>query len=436
MHENHVLKNLYQAYGPNGSDEIMIIYVEGDAQTTTADLNGTGGNTTGDWLTGTPYPILDDASIASAYQITAYPTIFTICPDGTLYGDAGSVPLSTVLSSLNSSCGTNPTGVQNHLNLNDGSGVLCTAPGDVTVSFTNYGSNAISSADVVLTDGSGNQVGSQSFSGNVAQFSEGSVTFSGLAAGSYTATAQTVNGGTAFSPASPSPDYAPSLISTSELSLAPESGLNITINVFTDLYALETSWALKNSAGSTVASGGPYTEGTDDQWGGGGPDANTTMVHQVTLPAGVDCYSFELYDMFGDGQQYGTSENPNGGFGFEIVTNGVSITNVSAGSFGSELVSEGVLRTTESSGIAEAEMENVQVYPNPATDVVNISFENTEDTYISIIDLQGRVLGTQVASGANGTQVVSFSTEGFAKGTYVVSIKSNGLTTNSNVIIK
>ena len=52
------------------------------------------------------------------------------------------------------------------------------------------------------------------------------------------------------------------------------------------------------------------------------------------------------------------------------------------------------------------------------------------------MDLQGRLLGTQVASGANGTQVVSFSTEGFAKGTYVVSIKANGLTSNSNVVIK
>ena len=89
-----------------------------------------------------------------------------------------------------------------------------------------------------------------------------------------------------------------------------------------------------------------------------------------------------------------------------------------------------------SASLEDLTAQNVEVYPNPATDVVNISFENTSDTYISIMDLQGRVLGTQVASGANGTQVVSFSTEGFAKGTYVVSIKANGLTTNSNVVIK
>ena len=95
----------------------------------------------------------------------------------------------------------------------------------------------------------------------------------------------------------------------------------------------------------------------------------------------------------------------------------------------------GLVKNTVAS-LDEMTAQNVQVYPNPATDVVNISFENTNDTYVSIMDLQGRVLGTQVASGANGTQVISFSTEGFAKGTYVVSVKANGLTSNSNVVIK
>ena len=52
------------------------------------------------------------------------------------------------------------------------------------------------------------------------------------------------------------------------------------------------------------------------------------------------------------------------------------------------------------------------------------------------MDLQGRVLVTQVASVSNGTQVVSISTEGFAKGTYVVSVIANGLTSNSNVVIR
>ena len=49
-----------------------------------------------------------------------------------------------------------------------------------------------------------------------------------------------------------------------------------------------------------------------------------------------------------------------------------------------------------SASLEDLTAQNVEVYPNPATDVVNISFENTSDTYISIMDLQGRVLGTKL----------------------------------------
>ena len=39
---NLTLADIYNAYGPNGSDEIMVFFVEGDGSTNTADLNGTG----------------------------------------------------------------------------------------------------------------------------------------------------------------------------------------------------------------------------------------------------------------------------------------------------------------------------------------------------------------------------------------------------------
>ena len=47
----------------------MVFFVEGDGSTNSADLNGTGSNTQGDWITGTPYPVIDDASIASSTKL-------------------------------------------------------------------------------------------------------------------------------------------------------------------------------------------------------------------------------------------------------------------------------------------------------------------------------------------------------------------------------
>ena len=47
------LQSIHETYGPNGTNEVRILWLESDDQTTDADLNGTG-NTAGDWVTGTP----------------------------------------------------------------------------------------------------------------------------------------------------------------------------------------------------------------------------------------------------------------------------------------------------------------------------------------------------------------------------------------------
>ena len=60
-HESGVLESLYDLYGPEGTNELRVFYIEGDDSTTLDDLNGTGNNTQGDWVSGTSYPIIDNA---------------------------------------------------------------------------------------------------------------------------------------------------------------------------------------------------------------------------------------------------------------------------------------------------------------------------------------------------------------------------------------
>jgi hypothetical protein len=62
----------------------MVYFIEGDGTTNTACLYGPSGcnsTTQGNWVTGTPYPIIDNATIANQYQISYYPTIYMITPD-------------------------------------------------------------------------------------------------------------------------------------------------------------------------------------------------------------------------------------------------------------------------------------------------------------------------------------------------------------------
>lgn len=80
-HNTGPLHDVMEMYGPDGSDELMVFFVEGDVATTLADLQGTGSNTKGNWVAGTNYPILDQAVIKNMLQVSGYPTVMMICPD-------------------------------------------------------------------------------------------------------------------------------------------------------------------------------------------------------------------------------------------------------------------------------------------------------------------------------------------------------------------
>jgi hypothetical protein len=88
-------------------------------------------------------------------------------------------------------------------------------------------------------------------------------------------------------------------------------------------------------------------------------------------------------------------------------------------------------------GVGSNSSSEFNVYPNPASDLVNISFEGQNTDYIiSLMDIQGRVISSREIVNASGEQVVSFSTENVAKGSYIVTVTSNGATTTKNVVIK
>lgn len=85
-HNTGTLENLYQAYGPEGSDQIQVLMLEHDEFNGDA-FYGLGGYTQGNWTTGNSIPMIDvegaDRSIFTAYNMNYYPMIYKICPDKT-----------------------------------------------------------------------------------------------------------------------------------------------------------------------------------------------------------------------------------------------------------------------------------------------------------------------------------------------------------------
>lgn len=88
IHQSGKLQDLHEMYGPDGTDEMRVFYIESESTNSLDQLMGIGTtgvsratDTQGDWLEGQTYPFIDDASIAALYELGAYPTLSLIGPD-------------------------------------------------------------------------------------------------------------------------------------------------------------------------------------------------------------------------------------------------------------------------------------------------------------------------------------------------------------------
>ena len=82
----------------------------------------------------------------------------------------------------------------------------------------------------------------------------------------------------------------------------------------------------------------------------------------------------------------------------------------------------------------EVLVEGFNVFPNPATDILNVKFEATSATTVELTDLTGKVVSSQfVQAGAVNT---SFATTDVNSGIYFVNVKNATGATTQKVVIK
>ena len=92
-HNTRVMDSLYTLHDVAGDNTWRVLFIEGDAGTTNADLHGTGTVTEGDWVTGSLFPIIDPAGgvqlndFLANYNVSYWPTFFMICPNKKVYQD-------------------------------------------------------------------------------------------------------------------------------------------------------------------------------------------------------------------------------------------------------------------------------------------------------------------------------------------------------------
>lgn len=86
IHESHFLDKMLSIFGPNGTNQLEVLFIECDTTTTIEDLKGTGQNTLGNWTKDATYPIIDlqgtenEILDENHYNILGYPTLIMISP--------------------------------------------------------------------------------------------------------------------------------------------------------------------------------------------------------------------------------------------------------------------------------------------------------------------------------------------------------------------
>lgn len=438
FHNSHALKDLYEAHGPTGfpdvqantTNDVMVLFVEGEQDNTPAQITGTSGSgvlsSQGDWTVGTTYPIIDLPSNAAGnsfmtgYAIGYFPTVYMICPNR-LVTEIGTTPNGTSyytgaqIYALTDECPAPASAAA------DVAALAYTADTEIcpgtpyvpTVRIQNNGTTNLTNATVTITQ-NGNTVSTGTYSGNLATYGVATVTCSSInspAAGNLVVTVTTTNDALA------SNGNLTSSLSIASAATSPQA----VVKIVTDRYGDEFSWNIKNSNGVTVASGGPYTTQSTN---GAYPQADVTFTMSPS-----ECYAVTLLDSYGDGFNSGY-----GNGSFKVLTGGteiVSITNWTNSAVNKKVV------TNANLNVNELGISDLSIYPNPATDVVNVSFEALNSDYVvSLVDLTGRVLMSNEYKALNGAQVIEMPVSGLAKGNYLVKITANGASLVQQVAIK
>ena len=413
-HTAGTLEDLYENHGPNGypgvspntSDDVMVFMIEGDGNTT-QNLAGTGGNTQGDWITGTLYPIIctdgtvNNTQVTSDYQIGYWPTIYMVCPNRivTEVGQSSS-PYNSV-----SSCPP-PASFDNDASTFDYTGETLTCEGDLTpeVTIQNYGLVPLTNMNIDVTV-NGNVASSTPWTGNLTTYATTNVilpALTGLSNNDMVSINVTQPNGVTDANTS---NNATSFYVTTATS---NTDLEVTVSIVTDAYGSETTWDIKDDNGMTVASGGPY-----NNLSAAGVTAQTPIT--TTLSAQT-CHTFTIYDSYGDGINAGYGQ------GSFTVTDASGTILAMGGQFTDE---DGDAFKTGDAIVQNINdvSNNISIYPNP---VKNTLIVNGEFNSINIYDVSGKLVlssdfsdNINVSSLANGFYTLNINTN---KGTQIQKI--------------
>lgn len=185
-HTGGYLENLYAQYGPEGTNEVRVLAIEG-SYGNYASLSGTGadagGNASqGNWLNGVEYPVIplrmspNTTAFDNDYAIEYFPTLYMVCPNRLVY-EVGQQTTAGLYASKSACPQFDNTLADNALLLsvkNVSPVYFCSCTATPTVELQNVGSHSLTSASLIIElDG---QTSTFDWTGNLDKYAVSTVT--------------------------------------------------------------------------------------------------------------------------------------------------------------------------------------------------------------------------------------------------------------------
>lgn len=408
-HESEALSNLYKNYGPGTNDnKIRVFFIEADTTTTLDDLKGLTPESQGNWITNSPYPIIDLANndLNYDYNISYFPTLYMVCPNR-LVKEVDQLDESELWDEANNYCGTKQALFDNDPSIIGYSGdeKVCEAV-NVKVLLQNNGILPLKSATLkASTPGQTDLI--FNWTGDLKTYDYEEVDL-----GTWTLNAdQNVK-----VEITSSDEFADNNVYNQPITLSKSSTSKIvTVKVVTDQYGSDTEWFILDPTGKEIASGGPYTDksapGEYPQ-----PDVNVTLT-------GNGCYTFIVTDVYGDGI---CCENGEGIIKIDDQSGNNLIT------LNEYLIGDIGLFKYTLSGNVDLNNTQVSINPNPTNGIVNIKSNSNESITFEVINNIGQKLDIiPVGNGNNWTLDMS----NLSNGNYFLRMKAGNATSVEKIVV-
>jgi hypothetical protein len=485
-HLTGALDDLYINHGPAGqlgvsattTNDVMVIWLDGDG--TTADATMLDGNgSIGNWIEPNatlgqiPFPMANPIAatanqINNGYDIAYYPTIYKICPNRVV-SEVGQLTATEFYASV----GTCPPPASELADVTmmsyDADTYICTGSSHTPeVTIQNNGTTNLTNATVTITQG-GNTVSTGTYTGSLATYGVATITCTPItnpSSGAMIATVTTtgdavlsngvINTALTVYTAAAAPltqDFAATNFPYSEYKVSSASGNNWTYNSGTMKYnCFSYSDGSKGDLSIEPVNLSSLTD----------PSLSFDVAYRGYTAATPENDKLEVFVSTNCGSTWTSVYNKQGATLSTGATQQGAFTPATAADWRNEIVSLAAftgqaevfvkyvgtsnygnnmyidnINISSATSLSENELVSLNVYPNPASTEVNVSFEAKNADYsVKLVDLQGRVIANQNLTNLNGTQVITIPTENVAKGSYIVSITSNGMTSTKSVVIK